>query len=266
MELKSIKLGSKGPEVEAWQYFLLGLGLYRGVVDGDFGKVTDLATKAFQKQAQLSPVDGWVGTDTYGAALQLGFDPLYYEEPEYGDTASPAWPACPPEVRPLSVLEKHELFGRIKFEPAGTSKNPEAIRITNGWEKNIVQVEIPQLWGLPGTGKLKKFPFHKKVAEQVRNLFELWESHGHEDLLLTYAGSWVPRFVRGSRITLSSHAWGTAFDINAVWNGYGQRPALTTEPGSVRELVEDAVECGFYWGGWFPSRVDGMHFECRDIL
>jgi len=266
MELKSIKLGSKGPEVEAWQYFLLGLGLYQGVVDGDFGTLTDLATKAFQKKSKLSPVDGWVGTDTYGAALQQGFDLLHYEEPEYGDKGSPAWPVCPPGVQPLSVAEKHELFGRIKFESAGTSRNPEAIRITNTWSSNIVQVEIPQLLGLPGTGKLKKFPFHKKVADQVKNLFELWESHGHEELLLTYAGSWAPRFVRGSRVTLSSHAWGTAFDINALWNGYGRRPALVDEPGSVRELVEDAVECGFFWGGWLPKRVDGMHFECYDVL
>jgi hypothetical protein len=34
----------------------------------------------------------------------------------------------------------------------------------------------------------------------------------------------------------------------------------------VRELVEDAVECGFFWGGWLPKRVDGMHFECYDVL
>lgn len=31
--------------------------------------------------------------------------------------------------------------------------------------------------------------------------------------------------------------------------------------GCVRELVEIATEQGFYWGGHFKSRPDGMHFE-----
>jgi hypothetical protein len=263
--LESIKLGSSGESVEAWQYFLLGLGLFKGEVDGVFTPDTDLATRKFQKRAGLDS-DGWVGTDTYAAALHQGFDPLNYEEPEFGDTTNPAWPTCPMGVSPLSTGDKHELFGLIKFEPAGVVSNPEAIRITNGWEKNIVQVEIPQLRGVSGAVKARRFPFHTLIATQVQGLFTAWEDHGYKELILSYAGSWVPRFVRGSRTTLSSHAWGTAFDINAAWNGYGRRPALVGQQGSVRELVDIAVECGFFWGGWFPNRVDGMHFEIANIL
>jgi hypothetical protein len=125
-------------------------------------------------------------------------------------------------------------------------------------------VEIPQLVGVKGAGRAKKFPFHKKVAGQVQGLFEMWEHYSYTHLILTYAGSWVPRFIRGSRTALSSHAWGTAFDINAAWNGYGRRPAMFGDEGCVRELVEIAVDHGFYWGGWFP-RNDGMHFEVFDI-
>jgi hypothetical protein len=80
-------------------------------------------------------------------------------------------------------------------------------------------------------------------------------------LVLTWEGSFAPRFVRGSNVTLSNHAWGTAFDINYAWNTLGAQPALRGQKGSVRELVPIANEFGFYWGGHFKGRADGMHFE-----
>jgi hypothetical protein len=36
---------------------------------------------------------------------------------------------------------------------------------------------------------------------------------------------------------------------------------LKAEKGSVRELVPIASEQGWYWGGHYQSRKDGMHFE-----
>jgi hypothetical protein len=35
--------------------------------------------------------------------------------------------------------------------------------------------------------------------------------------------------------------------------------------GSVRELVSIANEHGFFWGGHFDKRRDGMHFEVAVI-
>jgi hypothetical protein len=75
----------------------------------------------------------------------------------------------------------------------------------------------------------------------------------------------VPRFIRGSRSVLSNHAYGSAFDINAAWNPLGATPADVDEKGSVIELVPLAHEFGFYWGGHFNSRPDGMHFEAAEI-
>ena len=60
---------------------------------------------------------------------------------------------------------------------------------------------------------------------------------------------------------LSNHAFGTAFDINVPFNPLGARPALIGKQGSVRELVPIANEHGFFWGGHFGKRPDGMHFE-----
>jgi len=97
-------------------------------------------------------------------------------------------------------------------------------------------------------------------------LFDDWQSANLTEKILSWGGSWVPRFVRGSRTSLSNHAWGTAFDINHQWNGLGIRPTLRDEKGSVRDLVEIAYQNGFYWGGWFKSRPDGMHFEAYKII
>jgi hypothetical protein len=74
----------------------------------------------------------------------------------------------------------------------------------------------------------------------------------------------VPRFIRGSRTTLSNHAFGTAFDINCDFNRLGHTPALMGERGCVREMVRIAHENGFYWGGHF-TRLDGMHFEVAKL-
>lgn len=170
-------------------------------------------------------------------------------------------------LRPLTPRERERLFGSFRFVAAPTATNPEGIRILDGWaERNIVRVYVPQLAdgaargtieGAPRSGLV---PWHREGARQLVELFAAWEHAGLMSLVLSWAGSWVPRFVRGSRTVLSNHAWGTAFDINAAWNPLGRAPAAREARGSVRELVPIAHEHGFVWGGDF-SRPDGMHFE-----
>ena len=93
-----------------------------------------------------------------------------------------------------------------------------------------------------------------------------WEKEGLLDRILTFDGSFVPRFIRGSTSTLSNHAFGTAFDINAQFNPLGQEPAEMGAKGCVRELVPIANRFGFAWGGHFKKRPDGMHFEVARII
>ena len=59
----SLKLGSSGQDVRSVQQKLKQLGFLKGTVDGDFGKATEEAVKAFQKQYGLE-VDGKVGANT----------------------------------------------------------------------------------------------------------------------------------------------------------------------------------------------------------
>jgi hypothetical protein len=171
----------------------------------------------------------------------------------------------PPEITTklsaISYVEKQRLFGPLTHVPSPQPGNPEAIRITNGWQSNLKYVKIPQLAGRRGAPSSCSVPFHAKGADRLAKLWARWESEGLLPLVLTWDGSWAPRYIRGSRSILSSHAFATAFDINAKWNPLGASPAAEGAQGSVRLLVPAAEELGFFWGGAWGARPDGMHFE-----
>lgn len=169
--------------------------------------------------------------------------------------------AKPAGARSLTNAERIARFGSFAFEPAPVSGMPEAIRITSrSPEFRIAEVHLPQLVGVQGFPRNGKVLFHAAAADQLVALVTAWEEAGLLSKILSWGGSYVPRYVRGSKTSLSNHSWGTAFDLNAAWNGLGKVPAKAGETGSVRELVGIAYRLGFYWGGWFP-RPDGMHLE-----
>lgn len=72
LKLTTIKKGSKGTIVEAWQSFLRDAGYNVGTVDGDFGNNTDRETRNYQKKNGL-PGNGIVDNITYTKALSQGF-------------------------------------------------------------------------------------------------------------------------------------------------------------------------------------------------
>jgi hypothetical protein len=242
----------------AWQTFLKGQGFDPGVIDGSFGEHTRDATMAFQQKSKLA-VDGVAGRETLLKAASMGFELV--EEPADDNTSSnfPPRPGFSPLV---SNAQREAVFGHYDFVPAPKPGNAEAIRILGTWEAdNIVNVPIPQLRTALGAAAPKTMQFHRLAAQQLQGLWADWEKAKLLDRILVYDGSFVPRFVRGSRTTLSNHAFGSAFDINERFNKLGQRPALVGEKGSVRELVPIANNWGFWWGGHYDNRKDGMHFE-----
>lgn len=258
--MKQIKLGSTGNDVKKWQYFLLGQELYPGPIHGKFDEAVNEATKKFQLQYQLKD-DGIVGNKTVGQAMLLGFGLVVNNTPD--DRSTDAFPPKPGFAPLVSNAERQRVFGKMEYVSDPQPKNPESIKITNNWAKeNIVKISVRQLIPIKGTDTVY---FHKKGANQLIRLFEDWEKAGLMNHVLTWGGTYLPRFVRGSRTSLSNHAYGTAFDINIEWNKLGVVPALAGKKGSVRELVELAHHHGFYWGGHF-SRRDGMHFEVAKII
>jgi peptidoglycan hydrolase-like protein with peptidoglycan-binding domain len=256
--MRALRIGSAGDLVRAWQSFLLGQEFDPGGLDGVFGEKTEAATRAFQMKHGLT-VDGIAGRQTLLTAMQHGFELI--EEPDQGMTGSnfPPRPGFPPLV---GTLARQALFGAFDFVPEPRQGNRESIRILGSWTRdNIVMVPIPQLRAALGSGAPSGMRFHRHAAEQLKALWADWEEAGLLDRMVSFDGSFVPRFVRGSTTVLSTHAFGCAFDINARQNALGARPALVGERGCVRELVSFANRRGFYWGGHFGSRPDGMHFE-----
>jgi hypothetical protein len=239
---------------------LVGQGLLK-VADGDFGKGTKEATMEFQKRNGLT-ADGVVGNSCYGKAMTLGFEVVQDTSDE---KTSAYWPPKPDFEALYSDEKRFEFFGKFEYK---ADEKGNLVLLDNWKEENIIVIDIPQIKGIDMYGKPKdsgNIYFHKKAAQQMKNLWADWEKAGLLHLVKTWNGTYSARFIRGSETKLSNHAFGTAFDINVKWNGLAKRPALVGEEGSVRELVQIANKNGFYWGGHF-SRKDGMHFEIAKLL
>lgn len=257
--MNALRRYDHGPAVEDLQDRLIAAGFAVGTKDGVFGPKTESAVVAFQTKRGLL-ADGVVGPVTWGA-----LNPQNFTVKRDGH---PSVHALLGKPQPMTGAERELLFGRFKFEPAPTRDNPEGIRIIGDWEaRSIVPVKVPQLAGVPVGSVVSKgwVRFHDKAVPQLLALFEAWERAGLIGRILTYDGAYNPRFVRGSRTVLSNHAWGTALDLNAQWNGLGARPAQIGQKGCLMELVPLAERFGFYWGGNFTRR-DGMHFEVARLL
>lgn len=264
MTSKPLKNGSFGSTVLAIQTFLIGQGLDPGQADSRFGPKTMAAVVAYQQREGLTP-DGVVGNLTLGRMLSQGLALMATPDNDTTGSFPPGFPARPNFAPLTSNAQRGQVFGTFAYVPAPTAGNPEGIRITDGWDdQNIVLVTIPQLVkaGVDDDGKAR---MHRLVEKQTLGLWLAWEIAGLLKHVKSWEGMYVPRFVRGSRSTLSNHAFGSAFDINYTGNELGKTPAAVGTPNSVRELVPLAHRFGFYWGGHF-SRADGMHFEVARVM
>ncbi len=261
--LEALRLGSAGPRVQAWQNFLHGQGFDIGNASGVYDQATEAATEAFQTKYSLA-ADGVAGRQTLLKAAELGFELI--EEPA-GDATGSDFPPRPPFPPLTSTAQRQAILGTYQYVPAPAPDNPERIRILGNWEsENVIKVPVPQLRKALGNRAPATMLFHKLVAGQLQALWQAWDDAGLLGRVLTFDGSFVARFIRGSRSVLSNHAFGTAFDINADFNVFGARPPVVGEKGCTRELVPIANQHGFYWGGHFANRPDGMHFEVAVLM
>lgn len=260
--MRVLREGSRGNDVQDWQEFLAGEGFGVGSLDGIFGQKTTGATKRFQKENGLV-VDGVVGAQTLRRAMELGFDPFDWPGAAPGGEKDPYFPPLPQELRALSFGDAQRLYGTFQWRPAPTPEEPRAIRILGNWQQeNIVMVEVPQLAQIRRPVGPRR-AMHRRAAESIVKLWSAWEEAGLLHLVRTFDGLFNPRVIGKSTVP-SLHAFGVAFDINAGWNSWGGQPAPVGAEGSVRLLVPIANELGFFWGGHYRGKKDGMHFELAD--
>lgn len=252
--MKALKKGQRSPEVGRIQHFLIGAGYPVGAADNIYGPQLERCVRAYQTDRGLT-ADGVIGNRTLARMMSEGLA-LVIPQADFPPR---------PDFAPLtSNAQRAKIFGLPAYRSTPRAGNPEAITITDGWDdRNIVLIQLPQLvtLGLSKTGSVR---FHRLGVEQLRGLWASWEMAGLLHHVKSWEGAYVPRFIRGSRTTLSNHAFGSAFDINYTGNELGREPAALGSKDSVRELVPLAHEWGFYWGGHF-SRADGMHFEIAKL-
>jgi hypothetical protein len=262
--------------VKGWQNDLADRHFYSGLIDGDYGEKTEAATKAFQESVGLPPTGE--ADDKTIAAMEtlLGSG----KAPEAEKAKEPA-PVTGSPIPYLPNSEREKIFGHFNYKPQPGRGAPGCdIQVIvdpatgHNWATdNLLRVEVPQLRSIhvdSEDGPLHKgfITFHRMAAHQLQLLWAAWEAAGLLGHVLTFDGSYVARYVRGSTKNLSNHAYGTAFDINAEWNGLGSPVARRGQKGSVEELVPLAAAYGFYWGGfgWNTGRLDAMHFECAQVV
>jgi D-alanyl-D-alanine carboxypeptidase/Putative peptidoglycan binding domain len=261
--MRVLKKGVRGDDVAQWELFLHGAGFtFTQPRDNVFDAETEKLTKAFQKKNKLVP-DGIVGNATFGVAMLQGFEGV-----PFVDEPAAKFPRKPDFEPIVGNAARNALFGPMKFRPGPLNGDfgKETITVTNDFEStSILRTEIPELIGIKGASATGRVRFHKTCVPQLKGLWTAWGRKGLLKHILTFDGAYAPRFTRCSNKTLSNHAFGTAFDINAGENPLGAQPALPGKKGCVFELVPTAHQFGFYWGGHF-SRRDGMHFEIAKRL
>jgi peptidoglycan hydrolase-like protein with peptidoglycan-binding domain len=268
---QALRQGVQNELVQKWQQFLSEKRMLTGTITNVYDQRVAEATKAFQQQNGLF-ADGEAGNMTFATAMLQGFK---MPDSVLNNAATTfAFPAKP-SFSALGVTGTKRLFGDFAYEPDPTTSEPDGIRILGGWrEQNIVKARIPQTLGIKGALASGNVFFNKVGEAQLKKLWQDWENAGLLVHILTFDGAFNPRFQRSTKKPkphwtkrpLSNHAWGTAFDINAGWNPLGKETASFGKKGCVWELVRLAHENGFYWGGHFEGRMDGMHFELAKII
>jgi hypothetical protein len=259
-------------DVKIIQVLLLGLGyLSPSQMSGQLDQTTMEAIKKFASKSNISvdvnkPITKEVINlfTTYQSSeleLSTNIKKDSYTNPKYkGDKYN--WPPKPTDIHSLNLVEKENLFGKIVWVKA----SGDYITVQNNFVKeNIITIDLPQLSKIQNPPKLTKIRCHRLAAKPILALWQEWENLGLLSKIENWAGCFVPRVIRGTQSTLSPHAFGIAFDINTRSNGLGKMPPAIDEKGSVRELVPAALKLGFFWGGHFNRRKDGMHFELSRV-
>ncbi len=172
----------------------------------------------------------------------------------------------------------HPIVGTVEWETDALVSGND-ITLLGNLEQKITTVTVPQLNGVLDArddaflAQGKKFDgklrFFKPAHSQLLAAFAEIEKEGLKARLISCAGSFNARLQKrkggGFVQTPSNHAFGTAIDLNAEFNGQGDKPPAIGKKGSVRELVPIFEKHGFKWGGDFNT-PDGMHFEVMKLL
>lgn len=98
-------------------------------------------------------------------------------------------------------------------------------------------------------------PVHEAIAQLVTLMIDETERRGY-DVKVGQTWGFACRAIRGTNVP-SNHSWGLAVDINAPSNPYREEFRSDMPPWMPRLWWS----YGFFWGGWYRSIKDPMHYE-----
>jgi len=229
--MRTLKLGMDGADVKQLQNKLIEKGWVKGKADGFFGPLTHAAVVNFQKTNGLV-VDGKVGTITRNA-LFTGSIPV--ELPPVQDGAIPP--------KPKTNAEAAKIFGNSESAVSA----------------QLAFCEVPEVLKCFGLKNGKRgFTCHRLLVPQFQKVFNEIVSSGLASKLYSYEGCFNWRQIAGSS-NRSLHSYAIAIDLNYEGNELGD-----STPAMDRGVVAIFKKYGFFWGGDYAGRKDGMHFEWYD--
>lgn len=135
--------------------------------------------------------------------------------------------------------------------PAGVSVNRAQ---AHGWGPGWPNCQRKRMAAVSRAGV--KVIVRKEIAQLVATLLEATEKRHGYDVKSDQTWGYACRAIRKTNKP-SNHSWGLALDINAPSN-----PMSTTFRSNIPPAVVAMWwSCGFYWGGWYRTLFDPMHFE-----
>lgn len=207
--MPSYQRGSKGNEVRRIQTRLIGLGLYTGLIDGDFGGGTESAVKSFQARKHLE-IDGQVGPITWSK--------LFSQEdiPEPGIFAKPLGFKC------LALTGSFETNAPVPECFAGLSGDFDG----QGMSLGVCQ------WNI-GQGSLQPLflALDRKHSTVVKNIFHddypVWKAWLEED--------------RPEQLNWIRNLQDPRHNLAEPWRGYFKAMGRTEEFQDIEQAAADKL-------------------------
>ncbi len=198
--------------------------------------LVERAGRAVQEEKGLV-VDGMVGPKTRAAIEEIIGPTVATDNP------LPIDGDHPPIPRRRNI---EDVYGKFSYREGERGR----IIVTDDWaDRNIHRLTLH-------TGQ--KLQCHKKLTDMYALYEEACKQSGYTPKRI---GSYVPRHTMWdpSR-SLSTHAWGVAFDIDSNLNGYGKTDTRLRQDARSMLFVKVFEDAGWTWGGRWRT-PDDMHFQ-----
>jgi len=223
--------------IAACQIVLLFAGYDPGAVDGLLGHNT---REAF---------NDWDAVNSTQGARQLPRDPV--------DTYTPVKSAFPRQAGVVAFYGKPGV--------AGSAEDKEM-------QKQLVDVTFPISFRIDYNldQKATRMRLHKKCAASAQKALEqavnyYGESQYRKLGLDRFAGSYMPRLMRGSKTTFSMHAYGCAHDWYAAPNGLNTRCPQALFCGEEYKAFFDIWEANGWTSLGRAIGRDWMHLQAASL-